>query len=75
VALSGSLVMVAILPWILKFSFRGTNLTLQRLGQTILFPISLCIAGVVLAELALHVIAPQRIFSQLLVTALGFAAG
>ncbi len=75
VALSGSLVLLAIFPWILKFSFRGTNLTLQRLGQTILYPISLCLAGVCLAELALHLIAPQRIVSQLLVTALGFVGG
>ena len=75
VALSGSLVLLAMFPWILKFSFRGTNLTLRRLGQAILCPISLCLAGVCLAELALHLIAPQRIVSQLLVTALGFAAG
>jgi PST family polysaccharide transporter len=73
VALTGSLVLLAILPWILKFSFRGTNLTLQRLGRAVLYPISLCLAGVGLAELALHLIAPQRIVSQLLVTALGFA--
>ena len=29
VALSGSLMLLAILPWMLKFTFRGTNLTLQ----------------------------------------------
>ena len=33
VALSGSLVLLAILPGMLKFAFRGTNLTLQRLGR------------------------------------------
>jgi O-antigen/teichoic acid export membrane protein len=74
VALCGSLVLVVILPWVLKFSFRGTDLTLQRLGRAILCPISLCLAGVGLAELALYLIAPQHIVSQLLVTALGFAA-
>ena len=73
VALFGSLVLVGLLPWILKYAFRGTNLTLQRLGQAILYPISLCLAGVVLAELALHLTAPQRLGSQLLVAALGFA--
>ena len=73
VALSGSLVLVAIFPWILKFSFRGTNLSLQRLGKAILCPILLCLAGVCLAEAILHLIAPQRIVFQLLVTALGFA--
>ena len=74
VALSGSLVLLAIFPQILKFAFRGTTLTLGRLGQAILCPISLCLAGVFLAELALHLIAPQRIVSQLLVIGLAFAA-
>ena len=74
VALSGSLVLLAMFPWILKFSFRGTELTLRRLGHAILYPISLCLAGVCLAELALRSIAPQRIVSQLLVTAMGFVA-
>jgi O-antigen/teichoic acid export membrane protein len=74
VALSGSLVLLAILPWMLKYTFRGTHLTLQRLGQAMLYPTALCLAGVVLAELALDLIAPRRIFSQLLVVALGFGA-
>jgi O-antigen/teichoic acid export membrane protein len=74
VALSGSLVLLAIFPWILKFTFRGTDLTLQRLGRAILYPISLCLAGACLAKLALYLFAPQRIVSQLMVTALGFAA-
>ena len=74
VALSGSVVLLAIFPRILKFAFRGTTLTLGRLGQAIVYPISLCLAGVFFAELALHLIAPQRVVSQLLVVALGFAA-
>jgi len=74
VALSGSLVLLAVFPWILNFSFRGTNLTLRRLGQAILCPLSMCLAGICLAKLALHLIAPQRIVSQLLVTALGSLA-
>ncbi len=73
VALSSALVLLSILPWILKVAFRGTNLTLQRLGQAILYPVSLCFAGVFLAELALYVIAPQRTLSELFVAALGFA--
>jgi O-antigen/teichoic acid export membrane protein len=75
VALSGSFVTLALFPWILKFSFRGTNLTLQRLGLAILCPISVCLAGICMAELALHLIAHQRTISELLVIALGFAAG
>ena len=74
VALSGSLVLLAILPWMLKFAFRGTNLTLQRLGRALLYPIALSIAGVLFAELALELMRPESIFSQLLVTALSFAA-
>jgi len=74
VALSGSLVLISIFPWILKFAFHGTQLTLQRLGQAILCPISLCLGGVLTGELALRLIAPRHIISQLLVVALGFAA-
>jgi O-antigen/teichoic acid export membrane protein len=74
VALSGSLVLVAILPWILRFTFRGTSLTLQRLLRSIVCPISLSLAGILFAELALHSIAPPHTASQLLVVALSFVA-
>jgi O-antigen/teichoic acid export membrane protein len=74
VALCGSLVLVAILPWILKFTFRGTSLTLQRLGRSIVCPISLSLAGILFAELALHLIAPPHTASRLLVVALSFVA-
>jgi PST family polysaccharide transporter len=73
VALSGSLGLVGILVWVLKYAFRGTNLTLQRLGRAILPPIALCLGGIFSAELSLHLLAPQRIVSQLLVVGLGFA--
>ena len=74
VALSGSLIFVGSFPWILKYAFRGTILTLQRLGQAILCPTLLGLAGILSSKLALHLIAPQRVVSQLLVAALGFAA-
>ncbi len=74
VALSGSLGLLGILPWMLRFAFRGTQLTLQRLGRVLLYPIALSLAGVFVAELALHLIGPERKFSQLLVVALSFAA-
>src|SRR5271157_460303 len=73
VALSGSLVFIAIFPWILKYTFRGTQITLLRLGRAILCPASLSLAGVALSERALHLIAPRGIVQQLLVVALGFA--
>jgi O-antigen/teichoic acid export membrane protein len=75
VALSGSLVLLAAFPWILKFSFQGTNLTLRRLGKAIMCPVSVCASGVCVAEIALHMIAHQRMLSELPVAALGFAAG
>ena len=74
VALSGSLVLLAILPGMLKFTFRGTNLTLQRLGQAVLYPVALSLAGVIVAELALYIFVPERIFPQLLVVGLSFLA-
>jgi O-antigen/teichoic acid export membrane protein len=74
VALSYSLVLLAILPWILKFTFRGTDLTLQRLGRALLYPVSLSLAAVFLGELALRLVGPKHTLSQLLVVTLGFAA-
>lgn len=73
VALSGSLVLIAIFPWVLKYAFHGTVLTLKDLGKAILLPVVLSLAGSFLSELALHLIAPQRVVSQFLVVALGFA--
>jgi O-antigen/teichoic acid export membrane protein len=74
VALSGSLVLLSILPWVLKFSFRGTDLTLQRLGRSLLCPLSLSMMGVLVAEIALRLIQPVSILLQLVVVALSFAA-
>jgi PST family polysaccharide transporter len=75
VALSGSLVLLSIFPWILKFSFRGTKLTLQRLGKAIVYPVSTCLSGVLIAEVVIHLIAPKQILAQLLMIGLGSAAG
>jgi PST family polysaccharide transporter len=74
VALSGSLIQVAMFPWILRLAFRDTNLTLQRLGHAIVCPVLLSLAGICSAELALRLVAPQRVVSQLLVVTLAFAA-
>ena len=72
VALSGSLALVLMFPWVLKFSFRGTTLTLTRVGRAILYPIAVALAGVCVAELALRLSACQHLVSQLLVVAGGF---
>ena len=74
VALCGSLTLAAMFPWVLKYTFRGTQLNLQRLGQAILWPIALSVIGILVAELALHLAAPHGIVSQLLVAAAAFAA-
>jgi PST family polysaccharide transporter len=73
VALSSSLVLVTILPWILKYTFRGTHLTIQRLGQALMYPVSLSLVGVFLAELFLHILNPEKILWEFLVAAMGFA--
>lgn len=75
VALSGALVMLVIFPWILRFSFRGTDLTLQNLGRSILVPLVTCFAGVACGEVGLHLAAHAPIVPQLLVIALAFALG
>ena len=72
VALAGSLGLLGVLPWILKFAFRGTTLTLRQLGRAILYPISMSLAGVILAELALRIAAPIGLLSQFLTDAVGF---
>jgi PST family polysaccharide transporter len=72
VALSGSLCLIVVCPCMLKFAFRGTELTLLRLGRAILCPVSLCFAGILAAELALRLAAPQAPVPQLFVAALAF---
>lgn len=74
VALSSAIVQVAILPWMLNFTFRGTSLTLRRLWGAIACPISMSLVGACLAELALRLTAPQHIIPQLLVPGIVSAA-
>jgi PST family polysaccharide transporter len=73
VAFAYSLVTLAMLPWTLTFAFRGTHLTLKRLGHALLYPLVLCIAAVLFSMLALRLVAPQGDVSKLLVSAAGFA--
>jgi len=67
VALSGSLCLVAMFPWILQFVFRGTLLTLQKLGQAVLCPILVCLVAALGGGVALRLIAPQGSIPQLMV--------
>jgi PST family polysaccharide transporter len=75
VALSGALVMLVIFPWMLSYAFRGTNLTLGRVGRAILIPVVAALAGVASGELALRLLPHLSILPQLLIGALAFAAG
>jgi O-antigen/teichoic acid export membrane protein len=72
VALSGSLCLVGMFPWILKFVFRGTQLTVKKLGQAILYPILVCLGAALGGEVALHLTAPQGSLPQLMVTGIAF---
>lgn len=74
VALSGSLVFVAVLPWLLRFTFRETNLTLRRFGAAIVWPTMVGLASVSLSEFVLHILESQGASSVLLVAPLSFAA-
>jgi len=74
VALAGSVVQIAIIPWMLHFTFRGTELSLTRLVQAIVYPVSLSLAAILFSELLLFLIGPDHVFSQLLTIALTFAA-
>jgi PST family polysaccharide transporter len=73
VALCYSLVLTAITPWILKYTFRGTSLTLRRLWRATIYPLSLCLVSVCLTEIMLQIMSPAHALSQLLLIGLGFA--
>ncbi len=72
VALAGSLVLVALLPWVLSFSFRGTELSLLGLGRTLVFPLSLSLVSILVSSAALRLLRPQQMTVQLAVVALSF---
>jgi len=73
VALCYSLVLLAILPWVLKYAFRDTNVSLKRLGRVIVYPISICLISVSLAELLLDVTSLDREIPRLVAILMCFA--
>lgn len=75
VALSGTLVMLVMFPWILKFSFRGTTLTLRRLGSRIMYPIITSLTGVATGELMLHAASTRPVLEQILLIGAAYMAG
>jgi len=72
VALSGSLAWSAIIPVMLKYAFRGTDLTLRRVGRAILWPLVLGLAGVLMGQLSLAVVRADHMVLQLLAVLVGF---
>jgi O-antigen/teichoic acid export membrane protein len=75
VALCGSIVLIAIMPAILKYSFRGTRMTVRAAGENMLCPITMSCAGIGSAELILHWYVSSEMLPRLLETAAAFAIG
>lgn len=75
VALSSALVQFAILPGILKFTFRGTTITLRRLGRAVLYPVLMCLVAVCSARVAQNFFTRLETIPALLVATLGFTVG
>lgn len=75
VALCSSIASLLVYPAILKFSFRGTKITLRRLAGAICYPVLLCLVGTASGQLALHYIVSHGAVSELLIAALGFTLG
>jgi PST family polysaccharide transporter len=73
VALGGSLVLLGIFPPLLNFVFRGTQLTLKRLGKAIFCPILLTLLAILTAKCVLYLLAPGSLVGQLAAAAASFA--
>lgn len=72
VALGYSLVLLTILPWVFRYTFRDTRLTLKRFGRALLWPVCLCLAAVIVTGVALHVLGPRGDLQRLLFIILWF---
>ncbi len=72
VAFLGSLALMMVLPFMLRLAFRGTDLTLLRLGKALLCPVSLALVGILSGEIALRLIGHESAIKQILAAALGF---
>ncbi len=75
VALCGSLTLLGIMPALLKYSFRGTQLTVRGVGQTMLCPLAASFAGICAVEIMLHWYCPQGMFARLSAMAASYAGG
>jgi PST family polysaccharide transporter len=73
VALCYSVAMLIMFPFVFLFTFRGTQITIRGFGRALMWPISLCLAAVSAAALAVYLVAPQGNLLWILVDALVFA--
>ncbi len=73
VALCYSVTLLIALPWVSRYTFQDTNLTLHRLGRALLYPMLVSLVAVLFAEASLLIVAPQREVSALLTVILSFA--
>jgi O-antigen/teichoic acid export membrane protein len=73
VAWGGSLTLAFAIPWMLRYAFHGTALTLRSFGQAVWVPITLCLVSVCAAEVVCRLVAPQNPLWHLLLVALVFA--
>lgn len=74
VALTGSLAVIVVLPWMLNLAFRDLRLTLRNMGRALVCPISVSLAAVAVSETVWHFTEVQGILASIFVVVCSFAA-
>ena len=74
VALAYSIMLLAILPWILAYTFKGTLLTLGKLNRALLYPVAVGFAAIAFSEFVLRLLQPAGVLWQLALIGACFAA-
>jgi len=74
VALCGSLALLIVSPWILRFTFQGTNLNLRRLWRALASPVLVSVVTAIFADFAARRFNAQSTIPQLLLVAVCFAS-
>lgn len=72
VSLCYSLVMLAIMPWMLRYAFHGTPLTLTALAKALMYPTVVGLLGILAAEISLRLFHPEKVLTQLSVVGVAF---
>jgi O-antigen/teichoic acid export membrane protein len=74
VALSYSICLLLSLPFIFKVAFKGTTLTLHRLGKALLYPLVVCLVAAFVATAALALGHSENVLPQVVAIVSSFAA-